>query len=217
MYGKAPETQQLLDLTRLASVRISQRVEKLELFTGFESANRYDVLAQDGTTIAHAAESTSGMQRFFLGSGRFESIDLLNASGQRVLSLKETWGFPFSTHHVTTSDGQPIFTVKQQFAFFSRKFGIWGDGMPDIRVKGPIIRPWTFWAYEGERLVGKITKRYSGIGKEIMTDADNFDVEFFGPIANQQQRMRLLVMGFVVDMKFFENKNNSRSGIRIGN
>ena len=109
MYGKAPETQQLLDLTRLASVRISQRVEKLELFTGFESANRYDVLAQDGTTIAHAAESTSGMQRFFLGSGRFESIDLLNASGQRVLSLKEQWDFPFSTHHVTTSDGQPMF------------------------------------------------------------------------------------------------------------
>ena len=110
-----------------------------------------------------------------------------------------------------------MFTVKQQFAFFSRKFGIWGDGTPDIRVKGPIIRPWTFWAYEGERLVGKITKRYSGIGKEIMTDADNFDVEFFGPIANQQQRLRLLVMGFVVDMKCFENKNNNRSGIRFGN
>jgi hypothetical protein len=109
MFGKAPETKQLMDLTHMVLVRRSQRVQKLELFTGFESANRYDVLAPDGTTIARTAESTSGMQRFFLCSGRFESINLLNAARTTVVSLREHFGFPFSTHRVTSPNGERMF------------------------------------------------------------------------------------------------------------
>lgn len=83
-------------------------------------------------------------------------------------------------------------------------------------VKGPWFRPWTFWAYSGKNPVGKITKRFSGIGREIATDADMFDVEFLGLSSNQDQRMRLLLMGFVVDMKYFEGKGNRGFGSIIG-
>lgn len=79
------------------------------MFTGIEGANAYDVLNPDGQVIAHAAESTGGMHSVLLGSGRLESIALRNAAGEQVLSLKERWGFPFSTHHITNPAGEPLF------------------------------------------------------------------------------------------------------------
>lgn len=216
MRRSGSETQQLLDLTRVNSLRIEQRVEGLEMFTGIEGANKYDVLDPDGQIIAHAAESTGGMHRVLLGSSRLESIELRNAAGEQVLSLKESWGFPFSTHRMTDAAGQPLFQIKQRFAFFSRKYSIWGDGSPDIRIKGPLFRPWTFWVHEGDTQIGKITKRFSGIGQEMVTDADKFDIEFTAPVAHQEQRMRMLVMAFVIDMKYFEGKSNRGGGFRFG-
>lgn len=213
---RSTDSKQLLDLTRYESVRIKQRVEPLEMFTGFESRNSYDLHDPSGNVIAHAAESTSGMQRLFLGSGRFESVELRNTSGDPILKLKERWSFPFSTHAISTGDGQPWFQIKQRFAILKRKFSIWGDGNPDMSIRGPRFRPWTFWVDEGNTQVGKITKRFSGIGTEMFTDADNFDIEFLAPVAHQEQRMRMLVMGFVIDLKFFENKGNRGSGFRFG-
>lgn len=186
------------------------------MFTGIEGANRYDVLDPDGQVIAHAAESTGGFHRVLLGSSRLESIELRNAAGDPVLTLKERWGFPFSTHHVTNSTGEPLFQIKQRFAFLSRKYAIWGEGSPDLRIKGPLFRPWTFWVSEGDTQVGKITKRFSGLGREMMTDADKFDIEFTAPVAYQEQRLRMLVMAFVIDMKYFEGKGNNGPGVRFG-
>ncbi len=214
---RSTDSQRLLDLTRFNSVRIKQRVEPLEMFTGFESANNYDVHDPYGNVIAHAAESTSTMQRMFMGGARFESIEVRNTAGDVVFHLQERWSFPFSTHHISKPGGEPWFQIRQRFAFFRRKFAIWGDGNPDMVVKGPWFRPWTFFVEEDGRQVSKITKRFSGVGTEMFTDADNFDIEFHGPVAHQDQRMRLLAMGFVVDLKFFEDNNNRRNaGIAAG-
>ena len=83
-------------------------------------------------------------------------------------------------------------------------------------IKGPLFKPWTFFAYEGERLAGKITKRFSGVGTELFTDADKFEIEFLGPIASQEQRLRLLVMAFVIDMKHFEDSRGRNTAVGAG-
>lgn len=210
---RSTESQQLLDLTRYESVRINQRVEPLEMFTGFESQNQYEVLDPQGNIIAYAAETTGTMSRMFMGSNRFEEIELRNTSGGVILRLKERFGFPFSTHFISTADGQPWFQIKQRWAWFRRKFAIWGDGNPDLGIRGPMFRPWTFWVDEDGKQIGKIAKRFSGVGTEMFTDADKFDIEFHSTIAHQEQRLRMLVMGFVIDMKFFEGGGRNRNSV----
>ncbi len=211
------DSKELLDLTRYESVRINQRVEPLEMFTGFESKNQYEVLDPQGDIIAYAAETTGTMARMFMGSNRFEEIELRNTSGDVILRLKERFGFPFSKHLISAADGQPMFEIKQRWAWFKRKFAVWGDGNPEITISGPRFRPWTFWVDEGNTRVGKIAKRFSGIGTEMFTDADKFDIEFHSPIAHQEQRLRMLVMGFVIDLKLFEDGGRNRNaGIGAG-
>ncbi len=79
-----------------------------------------------------------------------------------------------------------------------------------------MFRPWTFWVDEDGTRVGKIAKRFSGIGTEMFSDADKFDIEFTAPVAHQEQRLRMLVMGFVIDMKFFEGNNNRNNALIAG-
>lgn len=203
-----------LDLNKYRILRIEQRVEKLEFFTGIEGANRYDVVAGGRDIIAHASESTSAVHRIAFGGSRLETIELHDSSGALVAKLSESFGFPFSTHNVTDHAGRPLFRIKQRFALRHREYVVSGEGTADLLMKGPWWRPWTFWIYQDENLVGKITKRYSGTGRELGTDADMFDVEFLGITADEQQRLRVLVLGFVVDMKYFED--SSRSGSLIG-
>ena len=87
-----PRTEDMLDLTQYPSVRIHQRTEALEIITGIEGKNQYDVLDPQGDVIAYGTETTGGFQRILLGSNRLESIDVLSASGQKIASLKERWG-----------------------------------------------------------------------------------------------------------------------------
>ena len=70
-------------------------------------------------------------------------------------------------------------------------------------LRGPFFKPWTFHIEQNGQEVGLIQKRWSGLGKEIFTDADNFGVDL------QQvsdPRLKLLAFAAVVliDIVHFE-------------
>jgi hypothetical protein len=52
--------------------------------------------------------------------------------------------------------------------------------------------------------VGSICKKWSGLGKELFTDADNFTIEF-PPFASGTERAALLGALFLIDYLYFEN------------
>ena len=72
---------------------------------------------------------------------------------------------------------------------------------------GPLVHPWTFEIRRDEDAFGRITKRWSGLGKEVFTDADNFGVEWpeDWPVA-----IKALLLGavFLIDFVHFENTGN---------
>ena len=59
---------------------------------------------------------------------------------------------------------------------------------------------------DGDTEVGKITKQWSGLGKEMFSDAENFGVSF--PIdLDVKMKAVLLAAVFLVDFMFFETDN----------
>jgi len=58
--------------------------------------------------------------------------------------------------------------------------------------------------------VGKISKQWSGLGKEWFTDADNFGVSF--PM-DLDVKMKAVMIGavFLIDFMFFEQGNNQNN------
>ena len=64
--------------------------------------------------------------------------------------------------------------------------------------------------------VGKISKQWSGIGREMVTDSDNFGVTF---PQNLDVKVKALLLGavFLIDFMFFETSGNQQNdGIGMG-
>ena len=58
--------------------------------------------------------------------------------------------------------------------------------------------------------VGKISKQWSGIGREMITDSDNFGASF--PV-DLDVKAKALLLGavFLIDFMFFEQSGNQRN------
>ena len=68
------------------SLIVQQKKEMLEIFTGFETKNRYVVKTQDGCELYYAAEvANSWLLRNFLQSLRPFTLEIMNKQQQAVL------------------------------------------------------------------------------------------------------------------------------------
>jgi len=70
---------------------------------------------------------------------------------------------------------------------------------------GPLLHPWTFNIIHETGDVGVITKKWSGLGKEVFTDADNFGITFSSELKETTKAI-LLGAVFLIDFLYFENR-----------
>ncbi len=189
--------------TRALAVR--QRKEWGEILTGFEARNRYGIQDADGREVYLAAEiAGSFLARMFLGRVRPFEIQVVSPDGVGVCTIKRPFRWFLHEVHVSGAGGRPLGSVKQRFAWLRRRFSVRdASGLEFCELYGPILHPWTFEIREGERALGRIVKRWSGTGKELFTDADNFGVEF--PRGWEVSRKAILLAAvFLIDFLYFE-------------
>ena len=79
-------------------------------------------------------------------------------------------------------------------------------GGEKYNVSSPFWRIWTFPVKRNGKKVAVIRKTWSGSVKEIFTDSDNFEIEFFDPSLSWQAKNLLLAAGVYVDLIYFEKK-----------
>lgn len=182
----------------------------LEVFTDFESKNRYTIQTPEGGVTLYAGEAGAGawafITRSFLKAKRPFTMQIRDGHGSVVMTIERPWTWFFSEIHVRDAQGQPLGMIDQRFAFFARQFAVLG---PDHRVlaelHGPFFRPWTFRVLQGGQEVGRISKKWSGLLREAFTDADTFGVEM-GPAMDPRLRPLVLAATFLIDFLYFENR-----------
>jgi uncharacterized protein YxjI len=198
-------------LAHAPALVIRQQKELLEVFTDFETKNRYVVQLPDGQTALYAAETGGGAMAFltrsFLKAKRPFTMRLVDAYGNLALQLERPWTWFFSELHVTDGHGQRLGMIDQRFAFFARRFVILDPNNRELaQLHGPFFRPWTFRVMQGDHEVGRITKQWSGLLREAFTDADTFGVEL-GPSMDPRLRALVLAATFLIDFLYFEDSD----------
>jgi uncharacterized protein YxjI len=193
------------------SLVIRQRKELVEVFTNFETKNRYEIDMPDGRTILYAQEQGSGawdfLRRSFLNTMRPFHIELSDERGQDVMHLRRPWRWIFSRLDVLDGNGMPLGAIEQTFELFARRFSVLDTSGAELAtLHGPFFRPWTFRVMVAGQEVGKITKQWSGLLREAFTDADTFGVQY-GPGMNPQLRALALAATFLIDFLYFERKS----------
>ena len=203
-----------MELANHQELIVRQTREMLEVFTGFETANRYRILTPEGQEAMYAYEDSGMLSRQFMGNHRPLSLHVLGSDGGNILNANRSFFWFLSHLNVQDGSGAPIGSLKRKFAALKRKFVVLDAGGQQIAgLNGSIFRPHTFTLNNarGEEM-GRIVKEWGGIMREGFTDADNFRIQFSDTERGEQTRLLLLASAFAIDLDFFEAKG-SRHGI----
>ena len=208
----AAKNSSLQNLVGANALVIKQQKELGEILTGFEMKNKYNVMDHWGNPLFDAEEEGGSfatiITRFLLTALRPFTMHIFSAEGKGLFRLKRPFRFYFHQLDVCKADGAPLGTVKRRFSILRRLYSVLDrHGNEIYQLFGPILHPWTFQIQKGGRELGKITKKWSGLLKESLTDADNFGITFPKGI-DLGQKVILLGAVFLIDFVHFENKGN---------
>ena len=186
---------------------VRQKIEKLEAITGFETRNHYELQTSEGQAVMWAYEESAGLSRIFLKKHRPLTLHVAGRDGRDFLVASRKFFWFFMHLRVHSSDGRPIGAIRRKWGLLKRKMVIEdASGEVVADVAGPVFRPNTFTMHRHDQEIGKITKRWSGIGREMFTDADTFMVELPTDQVDDDFQSLALATAFAVDLDFFENK-----------
>jgi uncharacterized protein YxjI len=187
---------------------VRQRKRWLEILLSLELKNQYDVFDESQRPVLHVREEGSGvlsfLKRVFLGPARPFTASVTDpAGGELWLSLRRPFRFFFHRLEVQRPDGAPVGAIQKRWSWIRRIYDIEdARGQVVAELFGPILKPWTFEIRVRGQERGAIRKRWSGLAKEVFTDADNFGVE----LANLEPDVKVLAFAatVLVDVVHFE-------------
>lgn len=173
----------------------------------FKAANEFDILdPATGQTILHCREPNLGgftkLLRFtdWKRSTPFEVV-VTTPAGERVLTVKRGVTFFRSEVDVLEGAGHKVGGFRQRMLSIGGKFEVQDRaGAVLCMLEGS----WTGWEFrftKDGRELAQVTKKWSGIGKELFTSADNY-VLSISPDVPKDSPLRMLILGavLVVDM-----------------
>nr|CAB3264958.1 phospholipid scramblase 1-like [Phallusia mammillata] len=217
-------------LTQLDQVLIHQQVELFEALTDIEMKNRYALKNSVGQQCYFAHEESELCMRICCGPQRGFLMHITDNAGREVIRINR----PFQccagccwcanadccalTLSVESPVGNTIGSIRQSQSCWIPHYSIHdANGSEIFTIKGPCCIchgpcctcdfPFEIFSKGStETPVGRITKQWSGLVKEMFTDATNFSVTF--PL-DLDVKMKAVLLGatFLIDMMFFENQN----------
>lgn len=195
----------MIYLSQHPELYVRQEIEHLEIFTGFETRNRYSVITPDGQQLLYAFEESGLLGRNFLSSHRPLTIHVVDRDNTNVITAGRSFFWFLSHLHVSDGTGQRIGSMQRRFSLLTRKFDLMdATGSVVAEMRGTIFRPFTFMVYQQGQEIGRVTKQWSGLGREAFTDADTFKVEVDTSRTDENFSLLMLASSISIDLDFFE-------------
>lgn len=173
----------------------------------FKAAANFDIF--DPATRQKLIECREPSLGFFTKMFRFTDykrmtpfrIELRTPQGQKVLTVKR--GFSLFLSHVEVLDehDRVVGSFKQKLFSIGGKFDVLNPGgQPVCTLQGK----WTSWDFrfvQGTREYAQVSKKWSGMGKELFTSADNYMLVIDPSVpANDPARMLIVAAVMCIDM-----------------
>ncbi len=169
----------------------------------FKSANNYDIFDPNTQQMMMTCrEEKLGM---FTKIFRFTDykratpfdIEIKTADGSKVVTVKRGISIFLSNVEVFDENNVLVGRFKQKFFSIGGKFDVLDTSDNVVcSLKGK----WTSWNFDfsqGDVKLAHVAKKWSGIGRELFTSADNYMLEI-APSVPQNDPVRLLILAAVM-------------------
>ncbi|EDL20919.1 uncharacterized protein LOC78459 isoform X1 [Mus musculus] len=220
-YGVPPGLEYLLHIDH---IMIQQQFEFVEAVLGFETANRYKINDKLGQKVYYAAEDFNFLTLNCCGAIRPFTMRIFDNSGREVITLRRPLRCDccccpccLQQIEIQAPPGVPVGYVIQTWHPCRPKFTVQNEEKQDVlKIIGPICVcniggsiDFEIKSLDEEFVVGRISKHWSGILKEILTDVDTFGIQF--PL-DLDVKMKAVMLGacFLIDFMFFESGGGQR-------
>ncbi len=170
----------------------------------FKAANSFDVY--DPETKEQLLECREDNLGFFTKMFRFTEykrmtpfeMEIRTPAGEPILTVRRGVSFWLSTVEVLDERKQLIGKFKQHFFSIGGKFEVLdANERPLCMLNGK----WTSWDFKfvsnDGREFASVSKKWSGIGKELFTSADNYILQI-SPQVPADNPLRMLIMAAVM-------------------
>ncbi|KDQ16202.1 hypothetical protein BOTBODRAFT_54038 [Botryobasidium botryosum FD-172 SS1] len=188
--------QRLLENDALVVVR---QIEMLNIFIGFEQANRYAILDQNGNNVGFIAEEDQGFfgtfaRQLFRTHRAFRSV-IMDQNGNRVLWINRPFSWinsrlfvqriPLESYEATGEEEQKVVLGEgqQEWHPWRRKYHLFkSQGYQKFDQFASINGG--FWAWDfflqdaGDNNIASIRRNFAGFGREIFTDTGQYVIRF---------------------------------------
>uniref|UniRef100_A0A8D2LMR9 Phospholipid scramblase n=2 Tax=Varanus komodoensis TaxID=61221 RepID=A0A8D2LMR9_VARKO len=213
-------------LSQLDQIAVQQQIELLEMISGYETCNRYEVKNSLGQWLYFAVEENDDYNLNMYGALRSFTMKLFDSRNQPIIQLARPYHCSIcccpcicclQEIEVQAPPGTTIGYVKQKWHPCLPKFAIQNESGQDIlKITGPCVGcsmysdvHFEVKSFDGQTTIGGITKQWGGMAREAATNASNFLIQF--PL-DLDIKMKALVLGacFLLDFMFFEQTHSRR-------
>lgn len=173
----------------------------------FKAANEFDILdPATGQAILQCREPHLGgfskVLRFtdWKRMTPFEVV-VTTPAGEKVLTVKRGVSLFLSEVDVLDGGGRRVGGFKQKLFSIGGKFEVLDAAGAPVCMLAGSWKGWDFRFTKDGRELAHVTKKWSGIGKELFTSADNY-VLSVAPEVPRDSPLRMLILGavLVIDM-----------------
>ena len=173
----------------------------------FKAANNFDLLdPASGQLVLTAREEKLGMLTKILRFTDFKrhtpfELTVRDGSGSPVLTVKRGVSILRSQVEVQDGGGRLLGTFRQKLLSIGGAFDILE---PSGRVVATLQGKWTGWDFRflsGNSELAHVTKKWAGIGRELLTTADSYVLEIQPSVpADGPARPLILAAVLCIDM-----------------
>jgi uncharacterized protein YxjI len=169
----------------------------------FKASNNYDIHNPENQKIIMTCrEETLGFFTKLLRFTKYKrmtpfNLEIKTPSGEKVLTVKRGISIILSTVEVYDENDKLVGKFKQKFFSVGGKFNIL-DPMGNMLCK--LQGKWTGWDFKfvkDNKEYAHVSKKWSGLGKEMFTSADNYMLEI-NDIVPKDNPLRILILSAVI-------------------
>lgn len=202
---------------------VRQSFETLQMLVGWDQPSQYEVRGSDTRVVLYAAEERGFLQGLFRNFNPFHRrhVECLTLAGTRALTIDFPFRFMLRRGEVMAWDGRSMGLIQERFHLLRTIVEVQSpSGATQLVIRGPWLKVFSFtdWVFEvsqGERVVGRIKKHFSGWAREAMSTSDDFSIEFDDGLADGRLRQMLLAAALTLDLVRFEQRGNQGTFTRL--